>query len=123
MAVEYKLTSTTALKNRVSGFAYVQPPDVNNSAGTNVRVAVAEYVTDRDGGTTTKAPSLPAAITQANLDAGVWYEFSFSYQLDANQTDAAKKDEVEANLAGEEAAQLQSLQDQLGLWGWEGTAS
>jgi len=122
MAVEYILTHTNALQSRVSGYAFIQPPDVNNSAGTNVRTAVSEYVTDRDGGTTTKAPALPAAVTQANLDAGVFYEFSFTIEVLVTDTDAAKRAAVEANLASQEAAQLQDLQDQLGLWGWEGQA-
>jgi len=122
MAVPYKLTSTTALKNRISGYGYIQPPNVNNSAGVNVRVAVSEYVTDRDGGTTSKAPSLPTGVTQTNLDSGVWYEFPFTEEVDANLSDAAKRAEVETMLAAEESAQLQTLQDQLQLWGWEGTA-
>jgi len=122
MAVEYKTTTTTKLKNRISGFAYSVVPAGSNVAGTTWKVALTEFITDRDGVTTTKAPSLPAAVTQVQLDVGDLVEWPFMVELDANLSDGAKETAVQVQLLADEVDVLTELQDQLNFWGREGQA-
>jgi len=124
MAVEYKTTTTTKLKNSVSGFAYSVVPAGTNVAGTTWKVALTEFLTDRDGDTASKAPSLPAAVTQVELDAGDFVEWPFTVDtLNADDTDIDKETELQAQLLVKEVDILADLQAQLNFWGREGQAT
>ena len=118
MAVEYKITVNADLQNRVQGFAYSMVPSGNNVAGITWKTALTEYL----GSTTSKAPSLPAAVTQANLDVGDFYEWAFTVPLDANLSNVAKEAEVQSFLVAEEPTVVSVLQNQLRFWGREGSA-
>ncbi len=118
MAVEYKTTTTTKLKNRISGFAYSVVPAGNNVAGVTWKLALTEFL----GVTLSKAPSLPAAVTQVQLDAGDLVEWPFSIEVNANLIDADKETAVQAQLLVEEVDVLADLQSQLNFWGREGQA-
>ncbi len=123
MAVEYKTTTTTKLKNRISGFAYSVVPTGNNIAGITWKVALTEFLTvDRVDGTTSVAPTLPAAVTQVQLDAGDFVEWPFSIEVNADLTDVNKETVVQAQLLVEEVEVLAELQSQLNFWGREGQA-
>ncbi len=99
MAVEYKTTTTTKLKNRISGFAYSVVPAGNNIAGTTWKLALTEFLaSDRIVGTTSVAPSLPAAVTQVQLDAGDFVEWPFSIEVNADLTDVDKETAVQVQL-------------------------
>ena len=123
MAIEYKITTNSDLENRVQGFAYSVVPAGNNVAGTTWKTALTQYLTDLDGSTISKAPSLPAVVTQVQLDAGDFYEWAFTVPLDANLSAGLKETEVQTFLVAEEPGVLAVLQNRLRFWGREGTAS
>ena len=122
MAIEYKITVNADLENQVQGFAYSVVPAGSNVAGITWKLALTEYLTDLNGNTTSKAPSLPAAVTQVQLDAGDFYEWAFAVPLDANLSAGLKETEVKTFLVAEEPGVLAVLQNRLRFWGREGTA-
>lgn len=124
MAVEYKITVNSDKENRVQGFAYSVVPAGTNVASVTWKLALVEYLVDsKVFGTTSEAPSLPAVVSQTDLDAGNFYEWPFSVDLDAKDTPAAKEATVQAALVAEEAEILAVLQNRLRFWSREGTAS
>lgn len=122
MAVEYKITVNSDLENRVQGFAYSVVPVGTNVAGTTWKLALTQYLTDLNGSTATQAPSLPAAVTQPDLDAGDFYEWLFTVELDAGLSDVDKETEVQTQLLADEPGIIAVLQNRLRFWGREGQA-
>ena len=122
MAVEYKTTTTTKLKNVVSGFAYSVVPAGDNAATITWKLALTEFLTDRDGDTASKAPTLPAAVTQVQLDAGDLVEWPFTVNVNAHDTDGDKETELQVQLLVQEVDVLADLQARLNFWGREGQA-
>ena len=72
--------------------------------------------------TISNAPSLPAAVTQAQLDSGDIYEWPFAVSLDANLSVGAKETEVQTFLTNREPSVITTLQNRLRFWGREGSA-
>ena len=118
MAVEYKITINADLENRISGFAYSVVPAGNNVAGITWKTALVEWLES----TVSKAPSLPASVTQTQLDSGDSYEWPFGIPMDANLSVGAKETEVQNFLTAQESTVISTLQNRLRFWGREGSA-
>ncbi len=124
MAVIYKTTTSGKFKDQISGFAYSVVPAGSNVAGTTWKVALVEYVTDRDGSMASQAPSLPVAVTQGELDVGDLVEWDFNFSgFDANLSNAQKETDLQVFLVAQEPGKLQALQDILQFWGREGVTT
>ncbi len=122
MAVEYKITTNSDTENQIRGFAYSVVPAGNNVAGVTWKSAVSEWLASDILGTASKAPTLPAAVTQAQLDSGDMYEWRFTVPLDANLSAGAKETEVQTFLTNREPTVVTVLQNRLRFWGREGSA-
>ena len=124
MAIEYKITTNADRENRISGFAYSVVPVGNNEASIPWRTALVEYLTATpDLSVASQAPSLPAAVTQAQLDLGDILEWELLVPVDANLSAGAKETEVQNWLTAEEPTVITILQNRLRFWGREGSAS
>lgn len=120
---QYRILDGGDLNDRVTGFAYTAVPAGNNAAATSWQQVVAEYVTRTHGATTSRAPALPAGVSQAELDSGAKFEWEFTVEFDANLTDLGKRSAVETVIAAREAELVTHLQNRLRFWGFEGVTS
>lgn len=125
MAIEYKITTNSDRENLVSGFAYSVVPAGNNEAGVTWKQALTEYLIDTTeaGSTVSEAPSLPAAITQTQLDSGDILEWRLTVSVDRNLSPTDKETVVKAWLVAEEPKVLTILQNRLRFWSREGVTS
>ncbi len=125
MAIEYKITTNSDRENLVSGFAYSVVPAGNNEAGVTWKQALTEYLIDTTeaGSTVSEAPSLPAAITQTQLDSGDILEWRLTVSVDRNLSPTDKETVVKAWLVAEEPKVLTILQNRLRFWSRGGVTS
>ncbi len=125
MAIEYRITTNADKENLVSGFAYSVIPAGNNEAPMTWKAALVEYLIDTSaaGSTVSEAPSLPAAVTQAQLDSGDILEWPFGVDVDADLAPGAKETLVKDFLVAEEPNTITVLQNRLRFWGREGSAT
>lgn len=120
---QYRILDGGDLNDRVTGFAYTAVPAGINAAGSSWQQVVAEYVIRTHGATTSRAPALPAGVTQAELDSGAKYEWEFTAEFDANLADLEKRDAVVVVVVAREAELAAHLQNRLRFWGFEGVTS
>ena len=120
--MEYIVFQLSVKENFVNGYAYSSVPAGNNVAGTSWSQVTVEYVTEQNGSTTSQAPALPSAVSQADLDSGSLFEWPFTVEVDANASNQDKQTALENDLAALETETLADLQSRLRFWGHEGTA-
>ncbi len=124
MAIEYRITTNADDESLVSGFAYSVVPAGNNETPMTWKAALVEYLIDtrEAGSTVSEAPSLPASVTQAQLDSGDILEWRFGVRVHTHVSSPEKETELKAFLVAEELNTITVLQNRLRFWGREGSA-
>lgn len=119
MASQYVVLDGSDESNTVRVVVHTDVPAAgSNVAGTQWQTAVAQW---RAGA----ASSVPSAILpvgrQADLDAGLFHEWSFTSEFDANETSANKQAALEAEITARAADELAKMQNVLAFWGATGS--
>jgi len=122
---DYAVLEGSSKNNRSRVVVHTAVPNANNDAGENWRDVVVSHVTVAKGSTTSVIPAtflaLISGTRQADLDAGLFYEWEINVDYDANAAPAAKQAAIEAAIAAQEADMLADLQNELRWYGQTGT--
>lgn len=117
---DYVLLESAGLNNRIRVVVHTTVPNGNNAVGNTWKSALVEYL----GDTASQVPvSVLPVGRQADLDAGDVYEWSFSFEDDANAPTPTRLANLEAEILALEAGELSRLQNVLRYWGRTATVT
>ncbi len=115
---DYVLLEGSDKNNRIRVIVHSDVPAGNNAVGVAWSDALVGFLSD----TVSVVPvSLLPPGRQAELDAGTKYEWSLSFEDDANESPVTRLANIEAAVAVGEADQIAELSNRLRYWGKVGT--
>ena len=121
MASQYVILAGSDEDNSVSVVVHTDVPAAGtNAAGTQWQTAVSQW---RDGAASAvPTPILPGG-RQTDLDSGIYHEWQFTAEYDANESNANKQAALEAEITARAAAELSKMQNILQFWGETGSVA
>jgi hypothetical protein len=118
MASQYVVLEAGEKENTVRVVVHTDvPASGTNYVGTQWQAAVAGY---RNGQPSVVPATILPVDRQADLDAGLFHEWSFTMEYDANLPDAEKETALEAEITARESIEQSAMQARLRFWGLTG---
>lgn len=111
----YHITDLSPKEDKVKVIFHIPIPDENNSAGVNLRTALAQYISN--AGITASAVPWDVSSEETQILNGMLYEHSETVYVDANLTLVQKRNIIDARYTVLTTQAVSKIQSILKYWG------